>query len=438
MRITNVYKALKACGRTNSSTEKVALLKEAETKASECRLLRYTLEQACSPYITFGVKKYTFGEPTGDIERDTEEHIMHMWEVIKLIVHHLAIRSLTGNKALEAITKASHELTTEYQYILGCILDKDLKCGINVKTVNKVFPELIPEFSCQLASKNTGDIKFPCLAEIKYNGRRNVAIVDVDSVTHFSRNGKEQPNFSCFDEELIAIAGGVPLVFDGEVHGVGEDNTKAYKAVQEQARRKKNVDTTNLRFTMWDILLRGEWKKQICTKKQHERSENLKFHLYTYWEDSDKDEPTVLLSKAKVINSQEELDKYYAKVLKQGHEGLIIKSMDGLYEYKRSKNWIKMKANATEDLKIVDVVERIEKKKKTGILGAVVVKRGKVKVHCPTGKGIGREKATKLWKKRKKLIGRIAEVSFQNITDAGSLFLPKFLRVRSDKNKADK
>ena len=72
-------------------------------------------------------------------------------------------------------------------------------------------------------------------------------------------------------------------------------------------------------------------------------------------------------------------------------------------------------------------------KSRKGTLGSVIVKHKKKKVHCPLGKGYTIDDAKKLWKKRKKLIGKTATVQYQNITEDNSLFLPKLTAIRDDK-----
>jgi len=424
----NSYETILAVREAKGANKKVKILKE-----NECKILKSIVEFACSPFITFGVRKFTLGEPLNHNRFD------HNYEHMDKLLRYLAARSITGKKAKDAITAASINFNSQQQEVLTMILEKDLRCGVNAKTINKAFPELIPLFSCQLARKmeDMDKITFPCYAEVKKNGRRNIAMVTVDSVKHFSRNGKEQPNFSCFDEELIAIANGNALVFDGEVSGSAGDHTKQYKDAQKQARRKKDVDTKGLVFTVWDMLPIGDWKRKKCGLKLHERAQRLKSEVREYWKTFD-GEPTVKSSGVVVVKDKKQLKKLYEKVLKQGHEGLIVKDMHSYYEYKRSKSWQKMKVENDIDLKIVDVVEG--EKSWEGTLGAVVVKYKKNKVHCGL-KGFTRKQAKKMWKNRKKLIGKVCEVQFMNESVTKnkkgkkkySLYLPKMVEIRDDK-----
>lgn len=420
----NPYQVLERCRATNSSKEKVKILKKYDSE-----LLRYVIENAVSPFVTFGVKQYQFGEPTD--QNDFEYNM----PVLKFVLAKLNSRGLTGDRAQEAIRETSCNLNKEQQNILGCILNKDLRAGVNVKTANKAFPGLIPEFNVQLANTDISRINYPCYAEVKYNGRRNLAIVTGREVQHFSRNGKEHLNYGCFDSELIEIAKGLPTVFDGEVIGEG-NQLDGYKKSQQQARRKYNVDTSEQILIIFDVLALGDFKRQICSAIYQKRLVNLRNMFNMFRNETQLEKLQVRLGKGKIVNSKNELDLYYEKIIKAGNEGLIVKNFNGLYEYKRSHNWVKLKQEETKDLKIVDVKEGLKGRKDT--LGSVIVRHKKVKVNCPLGKGISFDDAKQMWKHRKKLIGQIAEIKFQNVTADNSLFLPKFVCVRDDKDEADK
>ena len=282
------------------------------------------------------------------------------------------------------------------------------------------------------------------MAEIKSNGRRNIAIVNGSEVKHYSRNGKEQPNFGFCDEELIQISLGQTMVFDGEVRGRSGDHKKQYKESQKQARRKTNIDTSDLVYVVWDSMPLCDFKMKTCDRPQEDRHIFLRDCILEYQNSRHKQDPErmanmlfkVMLSKGKEIGSEKELNKYFNKVTKKGEEGLIVKNLNGMYEFKRSDSWIKMKLENDIDLKIIGVKEG--KKSLAGHLGSISVKHGKTKVDCPCGKGIDRATAKKLWKKRKSLIGKIAKIEYMNVTEDNSLYLPKFVEVRDDKDEPDK
>lgn len=53
----------------------------------------------------------------------------------------------------------------------------------------------------------------------------------------------------------------------------------------------------------------------------------------------------------------EDFQELYKSVLEQGKEGLMLKTLNGTYEHKRAKNYIKMKPNLTFDVVIMGYIE---------------------------------------------------------------------------------
>ena len=82
------------------------------------------------------------------------------------------------------------------QEMYGQIFTKELKLGITSKTMNKVFPNLIPEFNVMLAEKYWDRMEElektnpDIIITQKYDGVRCVAIHDKSGIKLFSRQGK--------------------------------------------------------------------------------------------------------------------------------------------------------------------------------------------------------------------------------------------------------
>lgn len=421
----NPAQVIKKAKETKGTKEKVKLFKNNMSKE-----MKFILEHACSPFITFGIKQYEFLDPIETGEWYFEVNFKYIVRLCKM----LSNRQITGDSAAEAIAETSKHLNPEQQFVLDKILQKDLDCGIGAKTVEKICPGLIPSFDVQLANKDQSKIKFPCYAEVKANGKRVIAIANIDTVQYFSRQGKELYNFHCFDKELLGIAAGIKMVFDGEVSGNTGNHKKDFKISQSVPKKPDpNYDDSVLRYKVWDMMTTWSWNNQKCSETQRERSNSLKDAIFSYWETMNID-PKVVWSRPKIIKNKKKLLEYFNKMVKRGEEGLVVKDPEGKYEFKRSNTWIKMKVGKDVDLPIVDVVEGKKSWEKT--LAAVVVEYKGNRVHCGV-KGFTRKSLKKLWKKRKELIGQTAEIVYMNEceNDKGekSLYLPKFTRIRDDK-----
>jgi ATP-dependent DNA ligase len=110
-------------------------------------------------------------------------------------------------------------------------------------------------------------------------------------------------------------------------------------------------------------------------------------------------------------------------------EGAIVKPLDGLYELKRTWGWMKLKAEETEDLRVVGVFEG--EGRFQGMLGGLIVDRNGVSVRV--GGGFSDEQRRELWSGGVKVCNRLIEVEFHEvIKETGSLRHPRFLRFRDD------
>lgn len=428
--MSNPFEVIKALEAESSTTAKVAIL-----KANDSPELQWVLKKACDSLVTFGIKQYEFNEPIAETPFDQD------WKYVQSVIAELEMRKLTGNAARQAIFDVSCRLNAQQQYVFACILDKDLKCGVNTKLVNKAFRHLINDFAVQLANKDTDKIKYPVMCEEKHNGKRNIAMVNGNTVTQYSRNGILQENYAQFEEQLCQLANGEQVVFDGEVRGVASHHEEQYNQVKRYAKKKDGKSATkaeDLIYVIWDVIPLSEWQRSMCSTGQLARSKKLEGMFIEWMNEFEGEDLLLRRSKHTMVNSEEQLKALFDKKLADGKEGLIAKDPQAKYEYKRSNAWIKLKVDQEEDLPIVDFVEVIEKKTKhTGRMGAIICDYNGVKVHCAMGKGISHDEAVELWNNRKKLVGKTARIKYMNVTvDANgksSLYLPKFMEVRDDK-----
>ena len=102
-------------------------------------------------------------------------------------------RSITGHDAIGAVNSFI-EHYPDYEELILCVLDKDLKTRAGDKIINKAIPDWIPEFSVALAEKyepKLVDWKDGWYVSRKIDGARCVAVVDNNGdTTFYSRTGK--------------------------------------------------------------------------------------------------------------------------------------------------------------------------------------------------------------------------------------------------------
>jgi len=425
----NATEVMRAVAEASGAAAKAKILKQHDSAQ-----LRDLVKWGVDPMITFGVREVEFSdEPAGHID------YAHNLDRLAYIVQELSRRSISamGGSIAGAIHKVTAQLNEDQRQMLRWILNKDFRAGLGVATVNKAFPGLISVWKMQKASViDYNHLAYPCIAQIKENGFGNNAVVSNGEVTHYSNNGKENPNMAVFNEELLKIAANLNVVFFGEVRGRTGTGKEHYEA--SQSYRGKNPDMSDAVYVLWDFVLVGEFKRHNCTRPQSERWRKLKDMITEFRINNDRDSYLVRPVRTWECADRKRVETLAQNVIKKGYEGLIVKNSNAPYSFNRGRAWMKVKENHDVDAKIVSVKEG--KGKLKGHLGSVTVDHDGVLVDCPPGKGLKRGDLKDMWKAHKKkpkkaLVGRIAEVHFQNVTPNGSLFLPKFVRLRDKRDK---
>lgn len=473
-RIYEIIQDLKAAKGKNA---KIEILKAADRKTSK---LTEVLKWAYDPFITFGIKKWNVPSPAQisaltwrDIEND--------------LLEPLSTRQLSGLAATSSVTAAFSRLDEYGQAVLTCILNKSFDAGIQASSVNKAFKGLIPTFDVMLAQPfKEKKLVFPCNAEIKFDGARALCFVKIPGngladVNFFTRSGKPilTMDHLKLDCEVLALAMcdviGESLqdhgvVFDGEIMSADFQKTM-------QTFRRKDHDALDAFYHVFDWHFTDSWDARDFYRVQGSRRERLVSAFSTADINTDgefSERGLLLLAPTFVVNSVAEVRALYTKVHDEGHEGLILKDPDALYERKRSWGWIKVKSDElpeTVDLEVVGVQEGTGKY--VGMLGALIVDFNGVDVRV--GSGLLDEQRREFWldsvagpeievtylvpnpvfgeppvEKRAlhpsgdvtplargpdNVVGSIIEVEYHEVTPDGSLRHPRFVKIRHDKSE---
>jgi hypothetical protein len=419
-----IYKILTDLASDNSRNFKIDYLQ----KHVDNDLLKRVIFLALDPFTQFYIRKipqYSRGVHTITLENALTA------------LNHLSRRTITGNAAIDHLKSILESVSTEDALVVERIIQKDLKCGVSDSTVNKVWPALIHEFPCMLASqydvKLVNKIKWPAMAQLKMDGMRFNAIVKDGKCEFRSRNGKEINLLGNLEQEFLSIANGMNLVFDGELvvsdKGVLLDRQTGNGILNKAVKGTIiDLEAHKVHATLWDVIdydhfIRGQSPIQYHTRFSKLESMSLPKKLHVVentW-----------------VENIEHAKTVFEKYLSEGQEGIILKDSTGIWENKRAKHLIKFKGELECDLKIVDWIEGTGKY--VGVMGALVLESsdGIVK----TNVGTGFSDADRLGITRD-CIGGIAAVKYNaRITDkhssTDSLFLPVFIEFRSDKSVAD-
>ena len=419
----------------NSRLAKEAILAEAMNEGLDefFEGLRMCLDKL----YTFGVKQVPIKEVDGGQGLS--------WDNFKQLAESLYRRELTGHAARDAIQLAMDVATKDqWNGYYRRILIKDMRAGFGEKSVNTVAKKQkktqysIPVFEVMLAhdgANHESKITGKKLVEPKLDGVRVLTVVDYESrtVTMYTRNGKELVNFphivKAFEDNLDNF--GRSYCFDGEVV------SKSFQSLMTQVHRKSDVEASDARLCLFDIVPLSEFKAGQSVMGQRRRSAFLRENFKKIFDDSGCIE--IIPQKEfdlDVFTDEIEFKDYNREMVAAGFEGIMIKSVDGKWVGKRSTDWLKQKPFIEVSLAVISVEEGTGRN--VGKLGAVVCEGeddGK-KIVVNVGSGFTDEQRAEFWEARDSLIGQVVEVRAdaatrsQDSEDTWSLRFPRFLRFR--------
>jgi len=403
-------KVLDHLAATSSRIDKERILRDLSIADKE--VFRYTY----NPYYMFHVTNF-------DVDMS---NLGYITPIGYDILDKLRNRVLTGNAARDAVE--------QYAYLHGdlikLICKKDLKCGVSATTLNKVFPGLVPQFKVQLAKEVALDeVKYPCYAQIKYDGVRLIAIKKYNDTTFFTRNGKEVnlPSLS----KAITKSPMSEGILDGEItleSGKMEDRTKVSGMINSAIHGGK-IDEDKLSYNVFDTMSIGDWQNAKCLNTYEQRLPQVDYNVSII------DDYRISIAINRLVNSEAEVNELYKTVIDNDYEGLILKPCDHLYTFKRSKDWVKIKEIKTADLECVMLVSGIGKY--TSMIGSLcckgIVEGKQVTVHVGSGLSDNQRDMADEHYLNKTIEVRYNTLIQDSVTQTWSLFLPRFVQVRIDK-----
>ena len=446
---SNIWPIFERIVATNSTKVKQEILEEYRDETLLSRILYY----AYNPHLNY----YITGDALTDPASYEGKGIGKALDPHDTILEDLISRKVTGHDARDRCDAVLAKLNYHDAIIFKRILNRDLRLGMGIKTINKVWKGLIPEFGVMLCSpaneKTLDKMDYPCLAQLKLDGMRSVVIVNNDSVQVKSRSGKDIQLHGEFDEQFSKLAQGGSWVFDGELLVLGDDGNpldrKTGNGILNKAVKGTITpeDAKRVRMIVWDMIRGDGFAKGWDDRFNY----NLRFKsLHQYltgftqgWiagmaQCGENIQPKMQLVVTRQVANYEEANEWAQEVMAQGHEGIILKSTAGLYENKRVNHQIKIKAELEADLVVTDWIEGTGRNE--GRLGALTVESADGGVKVNVGSGFSDELRDEITKDS--ILGSIITVRYNEIiqdknSSTKSLFLPRFLEVRLDKDTAD-
>jgi len=423
-----ILQILNELAATSSRLEKEAII----LREKDNELLKQVYFLAYDPFTQFYQRKIPKYNPNTNPIGDNLD-----WGMEQLVTM-LASRKVTGNAAIEHLQYVLENVSDKNALVLERIIGKDLKCGASDSTANKIWPGLVHDYPCMLASgydeKLVAKMHWPALAQLKMDGMRFNAIVKAGKCEFRTRNGKEVNLLGNLEKEFIALAAGNDFIFDGELVVLSEDgmsyldrqtgNGILNKAVKGTITPK---DANQVSATLWDIIQYEDFQNSI--------SKHAYKHRFALLEAMHLDSGKIRIVSNQIVANLEEARTLFESYLAEGQEGIILKDPTGLWEDKRSRGQIKFKGELECDLKIVGIQEGTGKY--IGKVGAYICESEDGILKCDVGSGFKDDQRII----DQSVIGKVIAVKYnariKNKQGGDSLFLPIFLEIREDKIVAD-
>tara|TARA_R110000787_G_scaffold145700_1_gene259515 strand:- start:1250 stop:2566 length:1317 start_codon:yes stop_codon:yes gene_type:complete len=333
--------------QSSSGNHKIAILKKYADNSDENddrEFLQKIFYYTYNPYKKYGVTSKNCKKNS-----DLLGH-SNTYGSIFTLLDDLANRVCTGHTAIANVNRFILE-NKQYEDIIYNIIDRDLKMGASTSSINKVIPELIPTFKVALANPyNVKRVDFQSgdwYGSRKLDGVRCICRKEMNTVTFFSRSGKEFLTLDNLANEISKIGG--DFILDGEICMVDKDGNEDFQGIMKQI-RKKNHQIDNPKFFVFDYLTLEEFDNKVGTTPLTERLSNGHDHL-----------PKNINSDMLAFLPQEQLttEEQFTEMAKEaeeaGFEGIMVRKNIG-YEGKRSHNLLKVKKFHDAEYTVLETV----------------------------------------------------------------------------------
>lgn len=399
-------------------------------------ILKLVIESALNPKTNYFIKQippYTQSSERIDIQSAF------------MGLNKICDREVTGNAARNLLADILGSLSQEDAEVIKRVVLKDLRCGVNTATVNKIWKKLIPEFTymrCSL-SKSVNLSEWDWVSGIYSQEKADAMFANMDvyddEIVLTSRSGTVIPTdkFSYVTDyalqqsiknmrihgELIVFENGDPLP------------RETSNGIMNSIAKGGDFDNANqtVKFMVWDQIPivnanSGEtYNVQYCNRFARLKGQ------FT-------DDGCISIIPTKIVHSYEAAVDHYMEMIQQHKEGTVIKTQTGVWKDTTSKEQVKMKMEVTVDLRIVKFNEGNGKNAKT--FGSIMCEtsEGLLKVNVS---GFTDKQREEINRKQEDYLGKIMSVTSNKLLFPSSsskfysLFLPRMSEIREDKFDPD-
>lgn len=417
----SILQIIEEIAATSSKLEKEAILR----RNKDNKTLQRVILMAYSPFVRFYIAK--------PVEPGTSKIPVSLGQALDLLEEKICSRRKTGHEALNFVSLMLGGMGPDDATLLMRVILKDLRAGFSESTANKVWKDLVPTFDVMTCHSDLSRIKFPAYSQLKADGVRcHLEFHEDGQAVAFARSG-----------QLIDILGALDNVFrrvmtlDGELvcykNGKPLDRKTSNGIINKAIKGTISKEEAALiHFLTWDIV-------DTTSKIPYQTRLGALRDLLER-------EPTakIIMIPSKIVHDDQEALEHFREMRKLKLEGTIVKNTDHKWVPKRSYDLCKMKDMIDIEMECVGYEEGKKGTKNEGKLGALVMRDADHKIECSVGTGIEQRDREPDRLYNDSVIGSIWTVRYnERITSKDkkrtteSLFLPRIIERRLDKNKSN-
>ena len=418
-----ILEILEQLRNTSSTKEKFNILLSHKDNKDLEKVLKYTYDKVD---FTYGVT------PTTVLDFDSNEYSdKEMFEVLDILNR----REVTGHSALALAKNFYESCDKTIKDLFLKILDRDLKIGVNEKTLNKVFKGIVPRphyERCDILNEKTlKKFTFPGYIQLKCDGTYREAYVHNGIVEFKTRSGESYRN-PVLEEILKTLPEGYYL---GEFTLGRADNPDANRAEGNGNINSDNPDFNNIHYTIWDYLTEDEYTLKDSKRGYDERFETLTKTLETL------NSSLVHVVPSLRVNNIKDALNVTSEWMNKGLEGGVLKSSKMKFKNGTSKEQLKIKLKVDVEVRCTGFIEGTKGTKYEGKNKVITFENdeGTIKGQCS---GMTDSMVDEVTKNPEKYIGKVLSVQFNDLTKAEghefyALSHPRFAEWRDDKDETD-
>lgn len=409
MKIQDIFKLLESTSGTN---DKIQILKDNKDSEILKEYVYLTESPRVRYYLTSDQIKPLLKNQYDNGHKISFEDALNSLNKVK-------DREITGHEARDYVVSVLDQVHPDQVQLFLNLLDSDLRCGIGYKAINKVWGNLIQYPEVQLAHTDITKINFPAYSQLKADG---VRVLYEDGVFQ-TRNGSIVETLGKFD-----FLKNFNIKLDGEFvcyeNGYPMDRKTSNGIINKALKNTISEEEANqIVYVVWDMPNKLQYKERFNTLTQFLNKENFR---------------NIKLIESKIVTNIDEAMEHFTELRSRGEEGSILKNLNSLFENKRSFNLCKMKAEYEADLLVTGY--ELGTGKNENRIGNLLLESsdGKVKTSCGIFKDFPEEIRDEWLINLPKIVTvRYNERITAKGKDTESLFLPRVISVRNDKNEAD-